>query len=141
MFRLGMIAAAICGLAAPAAAQEDVFPFLVELNKATEKAGACEIVVLVRNGMGQAVSDISLKLAVVDSGGQFSSMLSLPLGAMRDQDSKFASYTLQMPCTGLSKIIINDVDRCTLAGSGGASELCNASLQVNSREAGIEMAL
>lgn len=142
MFRhSSAVVAALLFSFSPALAQDSDPLFLVELNKATEKSGACEIVMFARNGLSQGISNISLKFAVVDKAGQFNSMLSLPLGAMRDKDSKFASYTLQMPCAELSKIVINDVVNCTLKGAGGPSDLCSDQMEVNSREPDIEMAL
>ena len=125
----------------PIYAQSGASTFLVELNKVTEKNGACEIVLFAHNDMGKNISDISLKLAVVDAAGQFNSILSLPLGAMRDTDSKFASYTLQMSCAELSKVVVNDVANCSLENVDGSSNLCNDQLEVNSRELEIEMAL
>lgn len=142
MFRhpFSILAAVLCSLS-PAWAQDSDSLFLVELNKATEKNGACEIVLFARNDLGQGISEISLQFAVVDAAGQFKNMLLLPLGAMRDTDSKFASYTLKMPCTELSKVVINDVVSCSLKDADGPSDLCNDQLEVNSREQDIEMAL
>ncbi|CUH78145.1 hypothetical protein TRM7557_01744 [Tritonibacter multivorans] len=119
--------------------------FLIELNKATEKntsdTGACEIVIFAHNRLGTGLKEISFKLAVVDSASQFNTMLSLPLGAMRINDSKFASYTLKKPCGEISKVVINDVHRCLPTDGEAASDICNEWLEVNSLEAEIEMAL
>lgn len=142
MFRfLSAVAAVIFVPGAPVWAQAEQAEFLVELNKATERNGACEIVIFARNGLGQGLSEMSLKFAVVDAAGQFNSMLSLPLGAMRNNDGKFASYTLKMSCDNLSKVVINDIVSCTLKGAGEQSDLCVDRLEVNSREPEIKMEL
>lgn len=144
---------ACCGGVTSAIAQEeesvaaikDSGHFLIELNRATDKStdsiNACEVVIFAHNQIGESLDQISFKLAVVDSYNKFNSLLSLPLGPMRTDDSKFASYTLKLGCGEISKVVVNEIDVCLLDDATANSEICHDLLEVNSLETAIEMAL
>lgn len=139
----------VCGAFAQESASvlenKDAGHFLIELNRATDKStdsiNACELVIFAHNQIGASLDQISFKLAVVDSYSKFISLLSLPLGPMRANDSKFASYTLKLGCGEISKVVVNEIDVCLLDDATDNSGICHDTLEVNSLEAAIEMAL
>jgi len=120
-------------VSAPLQAQDMNTKIGLELNRAEDTSdGNCQVVFLGSNGLDQDFEEVSWRLALFDSEGIFSTLLSLPLGSLSAGKRRIVQYNLPFACDNLSEIIVNDVAQCTIKGAA-ESDICLTALDVSSR--------
>lgn len=129
-----MIAGLTALTAAPVAAQ-DAPEFSLELNNAAETtAGGCRLTYVATNKTGQELGQTAYEVAVFDADGVVSRILVLEFGALTIDKTKVVQFDLgDQPCTGISRIVVNDVAACTLADGTGEGDFCLSGLVTASR--------
>ncbi|MEO0669733.1 MAG: hypothetical protein AAFZ99_17610 [Pseudomonadota bacterium] len=133
---LAAAAATLLLCANTVSAQDTAGAISLELNRATASPeGGCSVVFFAKNGLDQALQDVTWRLALFDAEGVFVNLLSLPLGNLSAGKRRIVRYNLPAACTAMSEIIVNDVAACEIEGasSAEASDLCLTSLTVTSR--------
>ncbi len=132
--RAAVLAGSLALLAVPAAAQ-DAAEFSLELNNAAETtAGGCRLTYVATNKTGQELAQTAYEVAVFNSDGVVSRILVLEFGALTIGKTKVVQFDLSdQPCTGLSRIVVNDVAACTLADGSGEGDFCLSGLVTASR--------
>lgn len=136
-----LISLAIMFLANTAAAQsadqavkEDPMISL-ELNSATEvETDSCRLTYVATNRSGKALSQISYQVGVFDAAGIVRRILVLEFGELTKGKTKIVLFDLaDQKCSDISRIIVNDVAKCTLAEDSSAAGFCLNGLVTNSR--------
>lgn len=127
-----MLATATTGLAQDASAQ-----FTLELNAAAEtEAGSCRLTYVASNQTDTALDRTAYEVAVFDAEGVVTRLLVLEFGALVEGKTKILQFDLSgTPCGAISRIVVNDVAGCTVAGSGEESGVCMSNLAASSRTA------
>ncbi|WP_299684102.1 hypothetical protein [uncultured Tateyamaria sp.] len=134
--KLAAAAAALVLCASHVSAQDTTGAISLELNRASASPeGGCSVVFFGKNGLDQALQDVSWRLALFDADGVFINLLSLPLGDLSAGKRRIVRYNLPAACTEMSEIIVNDVATCKIDGvsDDDAADLCLSSLDVTSR--------
>ncbi len=129
-----VLAGSLALTALPAAAQ-DAAEFSLELNNAAETtAGGCRLTYVATNKTGQELGQTAYEVAVFNAEGVVSRILVLEFGALTVGKTKVVQFDLSdQPCTGLSRIVVNDVAACTLADGSGEGDFCLSGLVTASR--------
>ena len=110
-------------------------PVLVlELNNAQQMKTDCRLSFVVRNNMPSEISELSLEVVLFDDRGLVDRFLKLKAGRLPVGKIRVKQYDLkQKTCTGLSKILINDVSVCK--GGNLSPQSCLKALSLGSRTA------
>lgn len=139
----GVAAALAVGLAVPpprpAAAQQSApAEVAVELNKAEAVEGACRIYLLVQNHGEEAYDALTLELVSFGREGVVGQRLAVELAPVRARKTVVKLFDLPGggECETTSRLLVNDVSACTVAGQ--AVPDCLERLRVSAR-AGIEL--
>ena len=106
------------GLALPARAAESGAPTLtVELNRMQAEPSGCRLDFVVRNGADFAYQSIQPELAFMGADGVLASRHILELGPLRSRKTRIMSFGLDgLDCSGVGRVILNGVVRCTHDG-------------------------
>jgi hypothetical protein len=129
---------AIAGLGGVAAqAQDDAAQFTLELNAATEtEAGSCRLTYVASNQSDVALDRTAYEVAIFDAQGIVTRLLVLEFGALIEGKTKILQFDLAgSACGSISRIVVNDVAACTVAGTSDETDVCMAGLAASSRTA------
>ena len=123
--------------AMPAMAQDAEQQFTLELNAAAETdTGSCRLTYVASNQTDTALDRTAYEVAVFDAQGVVTRLLVLEFGALVEGKTKILQFDLaSTACSAISRIVVNDVAACTVAGSGDTSGVCMAGLAASSRTA------
>lgn len=121
----------------PALAQTASPQFTLELNAAAETdTGSCRLTYVASNQTDTALDRTAYEVAVFDAEGVVTRLLVLEFGALVEGKTKILQFDLSgTPCGSISRIVVNDVAGCTVAGSGEDSAVCMSNLAASSRTA------
>ena len=121
----------------PAFAQENAQQFTLELNAAAEtEAGSCRLTYVASNQTDTALERTAYEVAVFDAQGVVTRLLVLEFGALVEGKTKILQFDLaSTACASISRIVVNDVAACTVAGSGDEAGVCMQGLAASSRTA------
>lgn len=124
-------------VAAPALAQDAAQQFTLELNAAAETdTGSCRLTYVASNQTDTALDRTAYEVAVFDAQGVVTRLLVLEFGALVEGKTKILQFDLSSTsCGSISRIVVNDVAGCTVAGGSEESGVCMANLAASSRTA------
>ena len=119
------------GFAFPAQAAERGTPLLtVELNRMQAEPSGCRLDFVVHNGADFAFESIQPELAFMGADGVLVSRRVLELGPLRPRKTRIMSFGMDgLDCTGVGRVILNGVVRCTHGGPVGLDCLDAMSLR------------
>lgn len=128
----------LCALTSlPAVAQDAEEQFTLELNAAAETdAGSCRLTYVASNQTATALDRTAYEVAVFDAQGVVTRLLVLEFGALIEGKTKILQFDLaNTACGSISRIVVNDVAACTVAGTGAEAAVCMSGLSASSRTA------
>lgn len=137
-FRISAAAACVAGILSAGAAQAQGTPtFSLELNAAAQtETGSCRLTYVASNLSDIALERTAYQFAIFDGEGVVNRLLVLDFGALVAGKTKILQFDLTgSPCDSISRIVVNDVTACTVAGTGEASDICMGGLAASSRTA------
>ena len=107
---------------------------IIELNKVEDVDGGCKAWFVFQNKLGAALDRFNLDLFKFDKDGVIVGRLLIEILPMRNGKTRVTVYRLHDgPCSGLSRVLVNDILECRAAGNGELD--CLAGLSVMSRSA------
>ncbi|HTN62606.1 MAG TPA: hypothetical protein VL147_13835 [Devosia sp.] len=127
------IAAALMLLSAPAFAQA-VAPqsLALELNALQPTDKGCRITFLATNTLGAPVERAAIETALFDNDGAIERIVTLDFKGLSEGKTKVLQFELaDLPCTGIGRVLINDISACT--GAGLAPNACLDHLNTTTR--------
>ena len=118
----------------PAAAQDEA-GFTLELNNAAETDGGnCRLTYVAENHSGSALDQTEYQVAIFDAEGIVSRLLVLKFGKLVNGKTRVLQFELPgTPCSGISRIVINDNSACIDAETGSETDICMSALSATSR--------
>ncbi|WP_199261301.1 hypothetical protein [Paracoccus binzhouensis] len=132
--------ALLIGLAAPplrAQEHEAQQPeaITLELNGATPMPdGACQLTLVVTNGLPAALKRAAWQVAIFDKAGAVQSLPILDFGALLPGKTRVAQFALPgRPCDQLGRIVVNDVAECTAEDGADQRAACLGGLATRNR--------
>lgn len=136
---LAAAGASLACLVVPAVAQEGDSPadapagaLYFQLNNAQTVGTDCQLTFVVRNETGEAISRSAYNMAIVDGGGQVSTLITFEFLPLPAGETKVQQFALAgQSCQDLSGLLINEVVTCETPA--GKSELCAADLRQSSK--------
>ena len=136
--RLAPVAVALgllFGLAAwPDAAGAQDAGLSIELNKVEDVTGGCRGALVFQNNLGAALDRFNLDLFLFDDAGIIMGRIMIDLAPLRNGKTQVVMFRLSdAPCSGLSRVLVNDIPACR-AKEGGEID-CLDGLSVSSRSA------
>ncbi|WP_127144154.1 hypothetical protein [Pelagibacterium montanilacus] len=123
---------AVLGLAlvTPAFSQDDG-TLSLQLNALAQAEAGCRTTFVSTNGLGEALDGFAIEIALFDTDGLVSGLSALDFGAMSPERTRVVQFTLpDTDCTGIGRILINDVSVCSGPADPGA---CLAALAPETR--------
>ena len=127
---------AVLALAAPTEARSGE-GLDIELNRASDVAGACEVAFLIRNGLGKTLNNFTMELALFGADGVFRKRVRINLAPLPAAKTTVTNFILDNePCAGIYRVLINRFPACH--SEDGEDLDCLAGLAVSSR-AGVEL--
>ena len=140
ILRSAALRAAVCALSAAAfpglpaaAAGSDAAPAVrVELNKLEHMKGSCRAYLLLENRSGRAYRSFKLDLVMFDSAGIVARRLAVEGAPLPEDKTSLRVFDVPgLPCTGIGRILVNDVLSC---GEGDADRAaCLSAIRPASR--------
>lgn len=131
-FGLTGIVAGLIALPSGAAAQSADGTIGIELNSASDQEGTCRLTYVVTNGTTTDLTQASWEVAVHDAGGTVTQLWVLDFGSLPQGRTRVVQFDLaDQPCSGLSRISVNDAVDCQSAE--GAVEICRTRQDLRSR--------
>ena len=128
-------AIAVAGALASAtgvAAQEK--SFAIELNDAVDVGGGCRLIYVAQNGTGSVLQKASYDVFTFKSDGKVGQSLVFQFGTFPAGKTKVVQFDLAgQPCSGISRLLINDVTECQVDGAD--STVCLDALKTTTRTA------
>ncbi len=119
-------------LTPPAVAEQG--GLIIELNKVEELGGGCLASFVFQNKLGAGLDRFNLDLILFDKDGVIAGRLMIEIAPLRNGKTRVAVFRLHDgPCTGLSRVLVNDILSCRAEGNGELD--CLAGLSVMSRSA------
>jgi hypothetical protein len=113
-----------------AIAQEKVFS--LELNGAKDTENGCRLTYVAYNGTGTQLDKTAYEVVVFDKSGSVSQFLILEFGKLPQRKTKVVQFELKdSKCDNISRLLINDVSECEVAGTTVAT--CLDALKTKSR--------
>ena len=107
---------------------------IIELNKVEDVDGGCKAWLVFQNKLGAALDRFNLDLVKFDKDGVIVGRLLIEISPMRNGKTRVTVYRLHDgPCSGLSRVLVNDILECRAEGNGELD--CLAGLSVMSRSA------
>lgn len=104
----------------------------VELNKLEPQDGACRAYFVLENRSPIAFSTLKLDLVMFDTDGIVTKRLAAELGPLPLEKTSLKVFDMEdLPCTGLGRLLLNDVTACE-DGSGPRAD-CLALLSASTR--------
>lgn len=132
---LAAIGASLACLVAPAGAQEadsPAGPLYVQLNNVQTVGSDCQLTFVMRNETGQAITRSAYNMAIIDDGGQVSTLITFEFLPLPAGETKVQQFALAgQSCEALAGLLINEVVTCETPA--GTSDLCAADLRQSSR--------
>ncbi|WP_179381046.1 hypothetical protein [Jannaschia marina] len=108
--------------------------FTLELNNAASLDGeVCQLTYVATNDSAEDLAQASFQVGFFDAEGIVRRILVLDFGALPPGKTRIVPFNLpEQSCEDLSRIVVNDVAECAVAG-GGTSAICGAGLNTASR--------
>ncbi|WP_308917904.1 hypothetical protein [Jannaschia sp. LMIT008] len=106
----------------------------IELNNAaTLDGGSCQLTYVAVNETDRALDQLAYQAAFFDGTGVVRRLLVLEFGALTPGQTRVVLFNLpDLPCEDVSRILVNDLARCDVAG-GEPSVMCLTALDAASR--------
>ncbi|MFT3673482.1 hypothetical protein [Aestuariivirga sp.] len=117
-----------CFVAAPVAAQPP--KVALELNKSEDIAGKCRIYFVTREQSGTRLDTQKTEIIVFQKDGAIGRKVLVELGPVRANKTSVKVFDLDLPCSELASVLINDVSEC---GPNQKTEECLEGLTPSSR--------
>ena len=125
-------AAAVTGSAAATLAAEGVSAVRVELNKLEEIKSGCRAYLLLENRSGRAYRSFKLDLVMFDAAGIVARRLAVEGAPLPEEKTSLRVFDVPgLPCSGIGRILVNDVLSCGEGADDRAA--CLAAIQPASR--------
>ncbi len=126
------LGSSVLPLTPPATAEQG--GLIIELNKVEDLDGGCQAWPVFQNKLGAALDRFNLDLFKFDKDGVIVGRLLIEILPMRNGRTRVTVYRLHDgPCSGLSRVLVNDILECRAEGNGELD--CLAGLSVMSRSA------
>lgn len=104
----------------------------IELNTAQTVENSCKLTFLITNGHAQTVDQAVYESVLFDSNGQVSVITLFDFGSLPPALPRVRQFVIpQLPCEGLSRVLINGASTCT--GEGLPEAACTKGLTVSTR--------
>lgn len=104
----------------------------IELNTARQTGANCNLSFVFRNSLPSAIEAMILEVVLFNTEGLVDKFLRLKTGALPPGKMRVKQFVLKgRSCTGLSRILINDVPVCR--GGNLPAAACLGAVRVNSR--------
>ena len=101
---------------APAVAQQGLVK--VELNKLEPGDAACQAFLLIENTTPTSFESLTLDLVMFDPDGIISRRLAVEMAPVRSGKTSVKVFNIEgLACTGVSRILVNDVLSCNADGT------------------------
>lgn len=107
----------------------------LELNGAAETdTGSCRLTYVATNQTGLALDQTAYEVAIFDNEATVTRLLVLEFGGLVEGKTKILQFDLGgTPCSGISRIVINDAAACSVAGQ--ENPICMQAITASSRTA------
>lgn len=127
--------ALLIGLAAPPLRAQAPEAITLELNGAAATPdGACQLTLVVTNGLPQTLRRAAWQVAIFDRAGAVQSLPVLDFGALLPGKTRVAQFALPgRPCDQLGRIVVNDVAECTAQDGSDQRAACLGGLATRNR--------
>ena len=125
--------ALILAFTAPALAQEPAPPSLdLELNALQPTDKGCRVTFLATNKLGAPLDRAAIETALFDADGAIDRIVNLDFKGLTEGKTKVLQFELaDLPCTGIGRVLINDISACE--GTGLAPTACLDNLKTTSK--------
>ena len=115
-------------------AQENTPRVTIEINRADANADDCRITMVEKNATSADIGTLKLDLVVFDAQGIVAKRIAVDAGALKAGRTFVRTFDLkQIACTSVTRILINDVLDCDMAGLSSAD--CLDAIGASSRTA------
>lgn len=130
-----LTAAALLIGSSGAAFAQSAESFDLELNAAADTSGGdCRLTYVALNNSENILERAAFEVVVFNSDGVVTRLSVLDFGELSANDTKVVRFVLNgTACADLSRIIVNDVTACTIAGTSDTAEVCRTGLNASSR--------
>jgi hypothetical protein len=126
------LATALALLAAPAVAQENAGKLGLELNALQPSDKGCRVTFLATNDLGVALTKSAFEIALFGASGAIERLVALDFKAMPSGKTKVMQFDLDaLDCTGVSRVLVNDVSACE--GDGLDPATCLSRLSTSTK--------
>jgi hypothetical protein len=118
---------ALAASASDAMAQDDI---TLELNKLQTVKSECQAYFLIAEKAGKPLQSLKADLIIFGKDGGIARRLITELGPVRSKKTSVKIFALELPCSEISGVLLNDVASCA---PDGTAEACLDRLAVSSR--------
>ena len=112
------------------AGTEEVRGIRLELNKFEDAGSKCRLYLLLRENAGVRLASLKVDFVVFGSDGAIAKRVGAELGPVRPNKTMVRIFDLDLPCSQISSLLLNDVTEC---GPGMDAETCLGQLSTDSR--------
>lgn len=125
--------AALALFTAPLLAQETTPRSLaLELNALQPAEAGCRVTFLATNHLGGQLDRAAVEMALFDTAGTIERIVTLDFKDLSEGKTKVLQFELAgLPCTGLGRLLVNDVSACE--GAITPATLCLDALRASTR--------
>lgn len=128
---LSSVLLAAC-FASPVATAQTPEAITIQLNTAETAGDACRLTFVIRNQLPSPVQALGLDLVMFDQTEGVSGYAAVDFGAMPSGKTLVRQYDVgKGACSGISRVLLNEVRTCELGGSSAAD--CLNKLSITSR--------
>lgn len=120
-------ALALSTVSSPAFAKDDI---ALELNKLELVKDACQAYFLIEEKAGQPLQSLKADLIIFGKDGGIAKRLIAEMGPVRSKKTSVKVFAIEMPCTEVSGVLLNDIASCA---PGATAEACLDRLALSSR--------
>jgi hypothetical protein len=118
---------ALSTVSSPASAKDDI---ALELNKLELVKDACQAYFLIEEKAGMPLQSLKADLIIFGKDGGIAKRLIAEMGPVRSKKTSVKVFAIEMPCTEISGVLLNDVTSCA---PGTTAETCLDRLALSSR--------
>jgi hypothetical protein len=118
---------ALWALSTPASAKDEI---TLELNKLELVKDVCQAYFLIEEKAGQPLQSLKADLIIFGKDGGIAKRLIAEMGPVRAKKTSVKVFAIEMPCTEISAVLLNDVTSCTPEAT---TEACLDRLALSSR--------
>ena len=123
----------VLAFSTPTLAQETApLSFDLELNALQATEAGCRVTFLATNKLGAPLERAAIETALFDADGAIDRIVNLDFKGLTQGKTKVLQFELaDLPCTGIGRVLINDISACE--GTGLAPAACLANLKTTAK--------